>query len=100
LNFCLICFKKTSCCVDTVAAEHYDADCIVHFGHSCLSLVDKIPVFYVMDKFPLDLDLVAKQVDLFSTSEKLIILYDVAYSYLYGKIFAWVKVHKTQNSFI
>jgi hypothetical protein len=53
-----------------------------------------------MDKFPLDLDLVAKQVDLFSTSEKLIILYDVAYSYLYGKIFAWVKVHKTQNSFI
>ena len=77
--------KNISCCVDTVAAEHYEADCIVHFGHSCLSLVDKIPVFYVTDKFPLDLELVAKEVDLLS-SEKMIILYDVGYSYVYGKI--------------
>lgn len=26
-----------SCCVDEVAAEHAEADCIVHFGRACLS---------------------------------------------------------------
>jgi diphthamide biosynthesis protein 2 len=26
-----------SCCVDEVAAEHADADCIVHYGRACLS---------------------------------------------------------------
>lgn len=26
-----------SCCVDEVAAEHVDADLIVHYGRSCLS---------------------------------------------------------------
>ena len=32
---------STSCCVDEVAAEHSSADCIIHFGPSCLTrLVD------------------------------------------------------------
>lgn len=26
-----------NCCVDEVAAEHVDADLVVHFGHACLS---------------------------------------------------------------
>lgn len=26
-----------SCCVDEVAAQHVDADLIVHYGHTCLS---------------------------------------------------------------
>lgn len=26
-----------SCCVDEVAAQHADADAIIHFGRSCLS---------------------------------------------------------------
>lgn len=26
-----------SCCVDEVAASHVDADCVVHYGHTCLS---------------------------------------------------------------
>jgi diphthamide biosynthesis protein 2 len=26
-----------SCCVDEVAAQHVDADALVHYGHSCLS---------------------------------------------------------------
>jgi len=93
--------KNISCCVDTVAAEHYEADCIVHFGHSCLSLVDKIPVFYVTDKFPIDLELVAKEVDLILSSEKLlIILYDVGYSYVYGKICLKNYLPLSKNKFL
>lgn len=26
-----------SCCVDEIAAEHADADCIIHYGRACLS---------------------------------------------------------------
>ncbi|KAF9601306.1 hypothetical protein IFM89_018734 [Coptis chinensis] len=26
-----------SCCVDEVGASHVDADCVVHYGHTCLS---------------------------------------------------------------
>ena len=32
-----------SCCVDEVAAAHYDADFLVHFGPACLAPVDKLP---------------------------------------------------------
>lgn len=26
-----------SCCVDEVGASHVGADCVVHYGHACLS---------------------------------------------------------------
>lgn len=26
-----------SCCVDEVGASHIDADCVIHYGHTCLS---------------------------------------------------------------
>lgn len=26
-----------SCCVDEVGASHIDADCVVHYGHTCMS---------------------------------------------------------------
>ena len=70
-----------------MAAEHNNADAIVHYGHSCLSPVDKLPVYYVFEKFKLDLDQVAHQViDVLGKIDRknLIILYDVSYSYLYG----------------
>ena len=29
--------SATSCCVDEVAAQHVDAQVVVHYGHACLS---------------------------------------------------------------
>lgn len=26
-----------SCCVDEVGASHVDAECVVHYGHACMS---------------------------------------------------------------
>ena len=34
----------SSCCVDEVAAQHVDADAIVHYGHACMSLYVSIPL--------------------------------------------------------
>ena len=43
-----------SCCVDEVAAAHYNADFLVHFGAACLSPVDNLPVRYVFGRKHLD----------------------------------------------
>ncbi|KTW26383.1 diphthamide biosynthesis protein 2 [Pneumocystis carinii B80] len=40
------------CCVDEIEAQHVDADCIIHYGHACLSVTTRLPVKYVFDKLP------------------------------------------------
>lgn len=43
-----IIFANCSCCVDLVAAEQCGADCIVHYGDSCMSeIVSCIPIRFV-----------------------------------------------------
>ncbi|KAK6517714.1 Diphthamide biosynthesis protein 2 [Arthrobotrys conoides] len=44
-----------SCCVDEVAAEHAEADCIVHYGRACLSPTNRLPVLHIFTTLPLDL---------------------------------------------
>jgi diphthamide biosynthesis protein 2 len=36
-----------ACCVDEIAAEHADAEVVVHYGRSCLSPTARLPVIYV-----------------------------------------------------
>ena len=45
-----------ACCVDEVAAEHVDADVVVHYGRACLSPTARLPVIYVFTTKPLDID--------------------------------------------
>lgn len=40
-----------SCCPDEITAQHYSADCIIHFGEACMSKSTRLPVFYVQDAF-------------------------------------------------
>lgn len=47
-----------ACCVDEVAAEHADADVVVHYGRSCLSPTARLPVVYCFTRPSLDLDAV------------------------------------------
>ncbi len=44
----------SSCCVDEIAAEHVDADVVVHYGRSCLSPTSRLPVIYVFTHHNLD----------------------------------------------
>ncbi|KAJ6161228.1 hypothetical protein N7470_004624 [Penicillium chermesinum] len=71
-----------TCCVDEVAAEHVDADVVVHYGRSCLSPTARLPVIYVFTHKALPLDPV---VEAFKTtypdpSTKVIIAADVGFS--------------------
>ncbi|KAJ8509157.1 hypothetical protein ONZ45_g8661 [Pleurotus djamor] len=43
-----------SCCVDEVAAQHVDADLIVHYGHACMSHPCRLPVLFVFGQEELD----------------------------------------------
>lgn len=45
-----------ACCVDEVAAEHTDADVVVHYGRTCLSPTARLPVIYVFTSRPLEID--------------------------------------------
>ncbi|KAL3507051.1 hypothetical protein ACH5RR_032433 [Cinchona calisaya] len=42
-----------SCCVDEVGAAHVKADCVIHYGHTCLSPTTTIPAFCVFGKAPI-----------------------------------------------
>ena len=75
-----------SCCVDEVAAEHVGADCIVHYGTSCLSVSKRLPLMYVFEKRPVDLEKCASAFrELYpDTQSHIIILYDVNYAHAIG----------------
>ncbi|XP_066910059.1 2-(3-amino-3-carboxypropyl)histidine synthase subunit 2-like [Clytia hemisphaerica] len=71
-----------SCCVDEVAASHYNADLIIHFGQSCLSNTGKIAVYYSFGKELIDIDvLLSKLGERFTPDDKILVLYDVQYDY-------------------
>lgn len=45
-----------TCCVDEVAASHADAQLIIHYGRSCLSPTQRLPVLYVFGRKEVDAD--------------------------------------------
>jgi diphthamide biosynthesis protein 2 len=72
-----------ACCVDEVAAEHVDADVVVHYGRSCLSPPSRLPVIYVFTERPLDLEhLVATFRETYPDLEaKVVLMADIPYSH-------------------
>lgn len=46
----------SACCVDEIAAEHADADVVVHYGRACLSPTSRVPVLHVFTRQKLDYD--------------------------------------------
>ncbi|ROV94273.1 hypothetical protein VMCG_08625 [Cytospora schulzeri] len=71
----------SACCVDEIAAEHIDADVVVHYGRSCLSPTSRLPVIYVFTKHHLDLDEAIQSFETeFSDKEsKVVLMADVTY---------------------
>jgi diphthamide biosynthesis protein 2 len=71
-----------ACCVDEIAAEHVDADVVVHYGRSCLSPTARLPVIYVFTSQPLVRgQVVAAFEEIFpQKNSKVILLADITYS--------------------
>lgn len=71
-----------ACCVDEIAAEHVDAEVVVHYGRSCLSPTARLPVIYVFTTRPLELEPV---VEVFKQTypereQKAVLMADIPYS--------------------
>lgn len=71
-----------SCCVDETAAEHVEADVVVHYGRACLSPTARLPVIHIFTRQPLGMDplLYAFQDTYPNKEEKVILMADVIYS--------------------
>ncbi|KAJ1720714.1 Diphthamide biosynthesis protein 2, partial [Coemansia erecta] len=81
-----------SCCVDEVAAAHYAADLVVHYGGTCLSLTSRVPVLYVFGREELDTqDLAQKCLEESDMLEEdggrthVLLAYDVGYAHCAGE---------------
>lgn len=74
----MICFQ--------VAASHFDANAIIHFGHACLSKVSGLPVHYVFPSFQLNPTAFADELKktLSNTAEDIAIFYSTGYFYQLG----------------
>lgn len=75
-----------SCCVDEVAAQHVDADFLVHYGHTCLSPTARLPVIYVLTKRSIDVQHAASTLastsrDSLDQSKAILLTYDVGYAH-------------------
>ncbi|ETS74985.1 hypothetical protein PFICI_13469 [Pestalotiopsis fici W106-1] len=72
----------SSCCVDEIAAEHADAEAVVHYGRACLSPTARLPVLHIFTKQELDYDAVCdafeKEFDN-KKDEKVVIMADVMF---------------------
>ena len=71
-----------ACCVDEIAAEHVNADAVVHYGRACLSPTARIPVIHVFTKQPLpERPRLIKEFENYykNHQEKIILMADVTY---------------------
>lgn len=74
--------------MDEVAAEHVGADCIVHYGGACLSPSKRLPLMYIFEKKPVDVEMCAASFrELYPDSQShIIILYDVNCAHAVSKL--------------
>ncbi|KAH8816585.1 putative diphthamide synthesis protein-domain-containing protein [Xylogone sp. PMI_703] len=64
-----------ACCVDEVAAEHVNAEVVVHYGRSCLSPTARLPVIYVFTSPPFSIPSVVEAFqNTYSEKDALVIL--------------------------
>ncbi|KFY17035.1 hypothetical protein V491_05142 [Pseudogymnoascus sp. VKM F-3775] len=71
-----------ACCVDEIAAEHVDADVVIHYGRSCLSPTARLPVVYVFTTHTLPIDPVIEAFQQIYTEKdtEVILMADITYS--------------------
>jgi len=89
-----------SCCVDEIAAQHINADGIIHFGHACLNPTIRLPVLYILPKKEFDTTKLSNEFKrVFSDcSKKILFFYDVACAHKIGKCLKYYKRKKENHS--
>lgn len=71
----------SACCVDEIAAEHADAEGVVHYGRACLSPTSRLPVLHIFTRQRLDYDAVAQafETEFPQHNENVVVMADVMF---------------------
>lgn len=86
----------SACCVDEVAAEHVNADLVVHFGDACLNPVASIAAMYVFGRAQLDMEhLVAQFEERYSAGADVVLMADAPHTHLLQALQARLPHHNT-----
>ncbi|KNA10887.1 hypothetical protein SOVF_140160, partial [Spinacia oleracea] len=72
-----------SCCIDEVGAAHINADCVVHYGHTCLSPTSTLPAYFVFGKASINVADCAQKICTFAKScnKPVLVLLGLEYTY-------------------
>ncbi|KAH6877129.1 putative diphthamide synthesis protein-domain-containing protein [Thelonectria olida] len=78
----------SACCVDEIAAEHVNADVVVHYGRTCLSPTSRLPAIYVYTSQELDYCVTLAEIEKeFGDKEtKLVVMADLPYQHKVSKL--------------
>lgn len=73
-----------ACCVDEIAAEHVNAEAVVHYGRACLSPTARIPVIHIFTRQSVwNQDELSRDIEgcFKNKEEKFILMADVTFQY-------------------
>ncbi|KAH8505681.1 hypothetical protein H0E87_012779 [Populus deltoides] len=72
-----------SCCVDEVGASRINADCVIHYGHTCLSPTSTLPAFFVFGKAMIDVSSCAASLSNYASnnSKPFLVLFGLEYAH-------------------
>ncbi|XP_006339197.1 diphthamide biosynthesis protein 2 [Solanum tuberosum] len=81
-----------NCCVDEVGASHANADCVIHYGHTCFSPTSTLPAFLVLGKASLNVPLCAQTLCEYTikAGKPILVLYGLEYTHAITEIKASV----------
>ncbi|XP_024931113.2 uncharacterized protein LOC107405985 [Ziziphus jujuba] len=77
-----------SCCVDEVGASHINADCVVHYGHTCFSPTTTLPAFFVFGKASISVSNCVKKLSdhAVRNGKPVLVLFGLEYAHLIQQI--------------
>lgn len=77
-----------SCCVDEVGVSHVNADCVIHYGHTCLSPPSQLPAFFVFGKADIDVSNCAERLyhHAAKSQKPVLVIFGLEYAYAMPKI--------------
>ncbi len=94
-----------SCCVDAVAAQHVNANCMLHYGTACLSrsYTNILPIYYIFGNLSLNIDDFIVKLSLFieknvDDNSKIYLFCDLSYYHLYNQLYT--KINDKFNNII
>ncbi|CAO2815803.1 unnamed protein product [Amaranthus hypochondriacus] len=72
-----------SCCVDEVGAAHINAECVIHYGHTCLSPTSTLPAFFVFGKADIDVADCSQKICTFNSNRNkpVLVLFGLEYEH-------------------